>query len=292
MKSNKNYIKYFAALLMFGMNGIVASFIALNSYEIVLTRTMIGSLLLIFFLIITKQEIHVFDNKKHFLFLIFSGVAMGTSWMFLYEAYRQIGVSIASLAYYCGPVIIMILSPILFNEKLTWQKIVGFLGVLVGMLCVNLQAFNEGKTTWGLFCGIMSAVMYAVMVIFNKKAERITGLENSMWQLITSFLTVAVFVIIKQGFSINIELNSILPILILGIFNTGIGCYFYFSSIGNLPVQTVAICGYLEPLSAVVFSVIFLSESIELIQFIGAVLIVGGAAFGELSNNMKSLKLN
>lgn len=292
MQNNKNYIKYFAALLMFGMNGIVASYISLNSYEIVLTRSMIGSLLLILIFIITKQKMHLFDNNKHFLFLIISGIAMGTSWMFLYEAYRQIGVGIASLAYYCGPVIIMILSPILFNEKLTWQKIVSFLGVLVGMLCVNLQVFNEGKTTWGLFCGIMSAVMYAVMVIFNKKTEGITGLENSMWQLITSFLTVAVFVIIKQGFSINIEPSSILPILILGIFNTGIGCYFYFSSIGNLPVQTVAICGYLEPLSAVIFSVIFLSESMGLIQIVGAILIIGGAAFGELSNNIKNLKLN
>ncbi|WP_264806901.1 hypothetical protein [Cytobacillus sp. NCCP-133] len=29
-------------------------------------------------------------------------MAMGTSWMFLYEAYAQIGVSIASIAYYCG----------------------------------------------------------------------------------------------------------------------------------------------------------------------------------------------
>lgn len=292
MQNNKHYIKYFAALLMFGMNGIVASFIVLNSYEIVLTRTMIGSLLLISIFIITKQEIHVFDNKKHFLFLVVSGIAMGTSWMFLYEAYKQIGVGIASLAYYCGPVIIMVLSPILFNEKLTWQKIVGVLGVLIGMLCVNLQAFNEEKTTWGLFCGIMSAAMYAVMVIFNKKAENITGLENSMWQLITSFVTVAIFIVIKQGFSINIEINSVLPILILGIFNTGIGCYFYFSSIGNLPVQTVAICGYLEPLSAVIFSVIFLSESMELVQIVGAVLIIGCAAFGELSNNIKSLKLN
>lgn len=292
MQNNKNYIKYFASLLMFGMNGIVASYIALSSYEIVLTRTMIGSLFLIFIFIITRQKMYLLDNNNQFLFLIISGIAMGTSWMFLYEAYRQIGVGIASLAYYCGPVIIMILSPILFNENLTWQKIVGFLVVLVGMLCVNLQEFNEGKTTWGLFCGLMSAVMYAVMVVFNKKAESITGLENSMWQLITSFLTVAIFVIIKQGFSINIEINSVLPILVLGIFNTGIGCYFYFSSIGNLPVQTVAICGYLEPLSALIFSVIFLSESMEWIQIIGAVLIIGGATFGELSNNMKILKLN
>lgn len=289
MKNSKNYIKYFTALLMFGMNGIVASYIAMNSYEIVLTRTLIGSLLLLVIFVITKQKVNLLDNKKHFLFLVISGIAMGTSWMFLYEAYRQIGVGIASLAYYCGPVIIMILSPVLFHEKLTWQKTTGFFGVLVGMFCVNFQAFNEGKTTWGLVCGIMSAIMYAIMVIFNKKAKSITGLENSMCQLIISFLTVVVFVIFKQGFSINLEASSILPILILGIFNTGIGCYFYFSSIGNLPVQTVAICGYLEPLSAVIFSVLFLSETMGLVQMIGATLIIGGAAFGELTKMGKRL---
>jgi drug/metabolite transporter (DMT)-like permease len=282
MKVNESYFKYFAALLMFGMNGIVASYIALSSYEIVFTRTLIGSMLLVAIYVLTRQKVHLLQNKKHTLCLIISGIAMGTSWMFLYEAYQRIGVSIASLAYYCGPVIVMILAPILFREKLTWAKVIGFLAVLVGMFCVNAQAFSEVKTTLGLFCGIMSAVMYAFMVIFNKKAKSITGLENSMWQLLTSFLTVAVFVGVKQGFVIHIESGNWIPILILGVFNTGIGCYFYFSSIGDLPVQTVAICGYLEPLSAVVFSVLFLRESMTIIQVIGAVLILGGAAFGEL----------
>jgi len=282
MKVKESYFKYFAALLLFGMNGIVASYIALTSYEIVFTRTLIGSMLLVAIYVLTRQKVHLLQNKKHTLCLIISGIAMGTSWMFLYEAYQRIGVSMASLAYYCGPVIVMILAPILFREKLTWAKVVGFLAVLVGMFCVNAQSLNELKTTLGLFCGIMSAVMYAFMVIFNKKAKSITGLENSMWQLLTSFLTVAVFVGVKQGFVIHIESGNWIPILILGIFNTGIGCYFYFSSIGNLPVQTVAICGYLEPLSAVVFSVLFLQESMNMGQVIGAVLILGGASFGEL----------
>ena len=282
MDVKKSYFKYCTALLMFGMNGIVASYIALSSYEIVFTRTLIGSLLLIAIFALIRQRVHLFQNNKHTLCLIISGIAMGTSWMFLYEAYQTIGVSISSLAYYCGPVIVMILAPILFREKLTWAKVVGFLAVLVGMFCVNAQALNEVKTTWGLFCGIMSAVMYAFMVIFNKKAKSITGLENSMWQLLTSFLTVAVFVGVKQGFVIHIDSANWIPILILGVFNTGIGCFFYFSSIGDLPVQTVAICGYLEPLSAVVFSVLFLRESMTIVQVIGSVLILGGAAFGDL----------
>lgn len=267
---------------MFGLNGIVASYILLNSYEIVFTRALIGSMFLVLIFIATRQKIYFLKEKTHSLYLIISGVAMGTSWMFLYEAYQQIGVSVATLAYYCGPVIVMILSPILFKEKVTWVKVLGFLAVLSGMFFVNMQVLSEGKNIWGVFCGIMSAVMYAFMVIFNKKAKSITGLENSMWQLIASFLTVAIFLGAKQGFALYIEPSSIIPILVLGIVNTGIGCYFFFSSISDLPVQTVAICGYLEPLSAVIFSAIFLNEIMSTVQIIGAVMILGGAAFGEL----------
>ena len=289
MNLKKDYVKYLAALLMFGMNGIVASYISLSSYDIVLTRTLIGSLLLAVVFALTRRKTTLLANKKHALFLIVSGIALGASWLLLYEAYQQIGVSIASLAYYCGPVIVMILSPLLFHEKLTWAKSAGFAAVLVGMLCVNTQVPSGGKTAWGLFCGVMSALLYAVMVIFNKKAKSITGLENSMWQLISAFLTVAVFVGIKQGFALHIEAGSWLPILVLGVFNTGIGCYFYFSSIGQLPVQTVSICGYLEPLSAVVFSVLFLHERMTTVQIAGAVLILGGAAFGELFQAHKGI---
>jgi RarD protein len=285
----KSYSKYIASLLLFGSNGIVASYIVLNSIEIVFTRTLIGSLFLILIFVFLKQKAQFWKNKAHLYCLIISGIAMGASWMFLYEAYSRIGVSIATLAYYCGPVIVMILSPVLFREKMTWVKLVGFIAVLTGMFCVNIHVLSQGGTAWGLFFGIMSAIMYAFMVIFNKKAISITGLENSMCQLCVSFITVAISLGLSHGFSIHIEQGSILPILILGILNTGIGCYLYFSSIGNLPVQTLAICGYLEPLSALLFSAILLGETLSFVQIVGAVLILSGSAFGEL---FRSKKLN
>ena len=276
-----SYLKYIFALLLFGSNGIVASLIHLSSYEIVLLRTLIGSLLLIAIFFIAREKLTFYKHKTQSIFLAVSGFAMGTSWIFLYEAYDEIGVSLASLAYYCGPVIVMMLSPILFGEKLTKIKVCSFLVVLVGIFLVNGTAFENGVSVWGLACGLLSAVCYSLMVMFNKKAKDITGLENSMLQLFVAFLTVAIFVGIKQGYRMEIDTQSIIPILVLGLLNTGIGCYFYFSSIGKLPVQTVAICGYLEPLSAVLFSVIFLKETMLPIQIIGAVLIIGGAMLGE-----------
>ncbi|MPN42219.1 hypothetical protein SDC9_189775 [bioreactor metagenome] len=68
----------------------------------------------------------------------------------------------------------------------------------------------------------------------------------------------------------------------MGLINTGIGCYLYFSSVTRLPVQSVAICGYLEPLSAVFFSALLLGERMTPIQIGGAALLLGGAAFAEL----------
>ena len=288
---NKAAFKYIAALLLFGTNGIVAGQIALSSYEIVFTRTLIGAIFLVGLFVLSKQTRRFGKNKRQTLYLLISGAAMGASWVFLFEAYKLTGVSTATLAYYCGPVIVLILSPLLFKEKLTAVKVTGFLAVMLGMFGVNAQALLQGQVSWGLVFGILSAGMYAVMVIFNKQATSITGLENPMWQLMASFITVAVFLGFKQGFAITLPPDSVIPILVLGIINTGAGCYLYFSSIGDLPAQTVAMLGYLEPLSALFFSAAILQESLGFWQLAGAALILGGAAFGELYHQRRALNL-
>ena len=105
-----------------------------------------------------------------------SGVAMGASWMFLYEGFNQLGVSVASLLYNCGPVIVMALSPLLFKERLTGVKLLGFAAVLAGIVLLNVEQLPSGLNRWGVFCGMMSAVTYAALIILNKKAQRLTGL--------------------------------------------------------------------------------------------------------------------
>jgi len=175
---------------------------------------------------------------------------------------------------------VMALSPLLFREKLTLPRLVGFVAVLAGILLVNGR--TEGRLNhWGVVCGLLSAVMYALMVILNKKSA-ITGLANSSLKLFASFLTAAVFAVAKGGVVLWGAAADWPWILLLGLVNTGIGCYLYFSSIGKLPVQTVAVCGYLEPLAAVVFSVLLLGERMTFAQGLGTALVFGGSLFGSL----------
>ena len=204
------------------------------------------------------------------------------------------GVGVASLLFYCGPVIVMALSPMLFKTRLTTQKVLGFAAVTVGAFLVVGQGLGEGVSPWGLFLGAMSAVMYAVMVIFSKKVTQIGGVECSAIQLCGSLAAVAVYL----GFSAatgSIELPSAAMLthlnvpaaLCIGLVNTGLGCYMYFSSMGELPVTRVAVCGYLEPLSAVVLSALLLGEAMTPANVLGAALILGGAIYSELGEKLR-----
>ncbi len=63
----QSYIKYIIAFLLFGSNGIVASFISMDSCEIVFSRTMLGSLLLLTIFLAGKRKFTFYKYKKQSL---------------------------------------------------------------------------------------------------------------------------------------------------------------------------------------------------------------------------------
>jgi drug/metabolite transporter (DMT)-like permease len=190
-------------------------------------------------------------------------------------------VSFATLTYYCGPVILVALSPLLFKESLTRLKLLALGMVALGAALLN-GPLAGGGSLWGLFCGFMAALCYVVLVVFNKKAKGISGMESSLIQLAAALATVSAFLLWKQGLSLDVAAADWPYILVLGLLNTGYACWLYFSTIGKLPVQTVAVCGYVEPLSAVLFSVALLGETMSLWQTLGAALIFSGAVLSQM----------
>ena len=288
---SRSFKKYLASLLMFGSNGIVASAIALPSSEVVLTRTLLGALLLVAALTVSNRrsgDRHAsLDHPRQAASLAVSGAALGISWIFLFAAYRLIGVGVATLAYYIGPVIVMALSPVLFREHLTPVKLMGFAAVVAGAFLVVAQGGAGSINPAGLALGGMAALMYAAMVVFSKRASDVGGVEAATIQIVASFAAVAVYsVATGQLPAASALVSADLPaVLTLGLVNTGLGCYLYFSAMGDLPVQRVAVFGYLEPLSAVVLSALVLGEAMGPVRILGAALIIGGAASCELFGN-------
>lgn len=189
----------------------------------------------------------------------------------------------------------MALSPLIFGEKLTGGKIAGFIAVACGAFLIAAQGLGGNMPIAGIACGIASAFCYALMVIASKGAPHIEGLENSTLQVSAAFVTALVLTLITQGapsfLSVGVAASiDWRAVVMLGVVNTGIGCLLYFSAVAKLPVQTVAVVGYLEPLSAVVFSAVLLGEAITPVRLMGAALIIGGAIFCELAGKRAGAK--
>ena len=79
-------------------------------------------------------------------------------------------------------------------------------------------------------------------------------------------------------------------LLAVGIIHTGIAYLLYFSAILKLKGQTIAIFSYIDPISAIVMSSVFLGERMTLIQVLGGILILGTTFINELSGKKSDAK--
>ena len=286
----KHYIKFISSMLIFGTVGIFAKYISLPSDQLVFARTFFGSIFLLAVLAVRKEPFEKAKVKANLPIILLAGIAMGFSWIFLFESYKHTSVSAATLAYYCAPIIVIFLSPLILKERITPYKVAGIISAMVGMLLINGAPTGGSNPKLGLFFGLMSAVLYAALMFLCKYIKGVSGLQSTAIQFISATVAVGVWIAFtnKSGFTVP-DRTSILALLVVCILHTGIACYLYFTSIRDLSGQTIAMLSYLDPLTALFASAIFLDERLIPIQILGAVLLLFGATAGEILEN-KSLK--
>ena len=153
--------------------------------------------------------------------------------------------------------------------------------VAVGLVCISGSIAFGGLSARGLLTALLSALFYAALIVFNKRIERTGGLQTAAIELDVAFLVVLLYVLSTSSFPR--PLRSDLPaVAVIGLVNTGLAYLLYFSGLQKLPAQSVALISYVDPVSALLFSALFLHEALTPLQLFGAVLIIGGALFGEL----------
>ncbi|GHI00731.1 DMT family transporter [Neobacillus kokaensis] len=278
-------LKLLTAMLIWGSIGLFVKNINLSSSEIALLRGIIGSLFLIVLSVLIKQKLSFHALKKNAILLILSGAAVGFNWILLFEAYRYTTISNATLSYYFAPIIVMILAPFILKEKLTLFHAGCIIMAMLGLFLVNFGGAGGGTSSQnviGILYGLSAAAMYASIVLINKFIKNLSGFETTLVQLIVAVIVLFPYVMIKDSLDFSsLGGRSVLFVLIVGIIHTGIAYFLYFTSLKDLKGQTIAVLSYLDPVSAVIFAAIFLSESMTIVQIMGGILILGSTYLSE-----------
>lgn len=282
--TNKARLQLIISMAIFGTLAIFVRNISVTSGELALYRAVLAAILIGGYLLISKDKLKLASIKKELPLLLFSGMAMGFNWILLFEAYKYTSVSAATLSYYFAPIIVTVVCPFLFHEKLTKKQILCFVMSTLGVfLITGVPDFqNMGRDTIGILFGLSAAVFYATVILLNKFIKNVTGIHRTFLQFLAAIVTLIPYVACTSGFHLNtLNTKGWINLLIVGLIHTGITYCLYFSSLKELPGQEAAILSYVDPLMAVVISVVILGESISFLQIIGGILILGFAIWNE-----------
>ena len=278
-----------ASMTIFGTLGLFVRNIPVSSGELALYRAILAALLIAVFLILTKQKIPFANIKKEVPLLLASGVAMGINWILLFEAYKYTTVSVATLSYYFAPVIVTVVCPILFHEKLTGKQIICFLMSTLGLVMITgIGEIGGGRDFIGILFGLGAAVFYATVILLNKFIKKVEGIHRTFLQFLSAIIILIPYVVFTGGITLG-SLSSVgwINLLIVGLVHTGVTYCMYFSSLKELPGQKAAILSYIDPLVAVLISVTVLGETMTLGQLIGGILILGFTLWNEITPKRK-----
>ncbi|MDP4088690.1 MAG: DMT family transporter [Bacillota bacterium] len=282
---NRSKFTLVSAMLIFGSVGLFVRSIPFTSSQIALVRGIIGGLFLFISSFVFSSRLSWPRIKSNLLLLIFSGLALGLNWIFLFQAYKYTTISNATIGYYCAPIFVIFLAPILLKERLHLHSVLSIVAAMVGMfLVVGIQGGSSGGTNiLGIAYALLAASLYAAVILLNKFQKNLTGLESSFMQLGISAVFLLPYVLLNEGFNLHdVSFNSVLLLLTVGVLHTGIAYLLYFSSIHKLKSQTAAAFSYIDPISAILMSSILLHESMTILQGFGAVLILGAAFLNEI----------
>ena len=276
------------AMFIFGTLAPFVRNINVSSGELALYRAVLAALLVGGYLLVTKQKLSLRSIKKELILLLLSGVAMGINWIFLFEAYKYTTVSVATLSYYFAPVIVMVVCPLIFKEKLTGKQILCFAMATAGLVLITGTAGGGKQDLLGIAFGLAAAAFYATVMLLNKFIKGVMGLHRTFIQFLSAIVVLVPYVACTSGFTLGgLSGTGWTNLLIVGLVHTGITYCMYFTALKELPGQKVAILSYIDPLVAVLVSVVLLNEGMTFPQMIGGVLILGFTLWSELPKRKK-----
>ena len=267
------------AMAIFGTIGVMTHYIDMPPTMIVLIRGSVGTLSLMILVMIIRYRLDLESIGANLFVLAASGVCLGLNWVFLFEAYKTIEVSTATLCNYLTPAFVLLVSPIFLGERFTVMKGAVVAVALIGLAMVS-GVFETGITgasdLSGIGVGVLAAVFYTGMIILNKFLRGIGSYERTIVQLAVGTLVVLIYCpfTVDMG-NIAYDTTSIVLAVIMGVVQTGIAFTLYFGTLRYMDAGNAAILGYVEPLLSITLSVVILGEVLGVIGWIGAALILG-----------------
>lgn len=251
----------------------------LSSMEIVMIRAVTTTILLFVYLAVTDKSLLKIRLKDVWCFF---GTGICSIVFFNYCYFKTISMtslSVAAVLLYTAPAIVMLLSALLFHEKITIRKIIALCMTFSGCIFVTgILGMTDGFSLTGVLVGLGAGLGYALYSIFGRFA-----LERGYHSLTISFYTFLFAMTgtvplcnLPQVVAVSVtDLKMLLFYFVFGLFSTVIPYIVYTLGLKEMENSRASIIASIEPVTATLLGVLVYHEMITVNEIIGVALVIG-----------------
>ena len=267
--------------VLWGMIGLFVrrlNALGFSSMDIVALRAITTTVLLGTFLFIYDRDMLRIQGKDIWCFL---GTGILSIVFFNYCYFKAItltSLSVAAILLYTAPAIVMVLSGILFRERITRIKIASLLLTFIG--CVLVAGVFSGTATInvkGVMAGLGAGLGYALYSIFSRFALR-RGYHSLTITFYTFVFAIVGTIPFINSFGINFirkqDWKVVLFCLIFGLVSTVLPYILYTAGLEKMENGKASIIASIEPVTATLLGVIVYRERLRVFEIVGVILVL------------------
>lgn len=253
----------------------------LYAMDIVLLRSLFSALIMLFVLLFMDKKLLIIKVKDIWCFIGTGIVSLTLFNVCYFTTIQRTSMAVAAILLYTSPVFVVLMSAVLFKEKITPLKIVAMIIAFIGCVFVAgiIGSGQPVMSMQGIAIGVCSGIGYALYSIFGRYAlER--GYKSPTISFYTFlFATLGSSIFVSAGEATNKIINGdsvrlLLLIIGIAVVATVLPYLLYTYGLSKVENGKAAIMVSVEPVMAAVLGMIVFKEVLNLTGYIGVIMVL------------------
>jgi len=266
------------AALFWGLSGGIGGILIADGWDAFVVSFYRGAIGLLFVLIwlMLQPGGSGLTNHRLWFWSAIAGLGVAGNFGFYFLSIEEGSVAVAATLMYCAPVFVYLVSFALRLEKPTVLKLTAITVVMVGIVLLTQisEVGADGITLLGVVAGLLAGMSYAIFIFGFKYAAP----HGSPQAILSIAFTVLVLVLIWPAGTervVDVLSTEDWPLFAaLGVLGAGLSFIIYIIGLNWTAPAVASIMAMVEPVTASVFGVLVLSESLAASQLVGMGLIL------------------
>ena len=249
----------------------------LDSLQVTEVRCIVTAVALALILLIYDKKLLKIDPKDIWMFFGTGVIGIISFNVLYFEAAEIVTLSMTSVLLYTAPFFVVILSAIIFREKLTGQKGLSLVFAFAGCLLISgVIGSEQGFNAEGFLLGLGSGVGYALYTIFSKFAlKKYHPFTLTFYTFFVAGICLIPFCNIPYMADVAINVDGALMwMLALGLLITTLPYFLYNFGLKGLDAGVASVMAFIEPMVATIAGFVIYNEAPTVFNLLGIAMIL------------------